>query len=463
MARRVAVGWIGVVCASAASVMLTPAAAESVPLATPAGITIQVPTASADSFEDPYRERQVIVQYYADARGMALYTYDQDGKNKSLCYDECARTWPALIAPRNARAAGEWGLTRRRDGRRQWTYQGRPLYTFSGDRVIGEPTGAAPPVDPLEERYGPAFRRTKKDPPDGDQSTAASADPAASAEPPTPWRVAAYELARIATPNGIAVEEVVDANGEVLVADGKTLYAFDGLPGHADTSCSTASCIDLWIPLPAPWLAHPVGDFRLIDRGDGIRQWTYKGKALYTFKHDLAAGDAKGIGVDARWHPAWVKRFYLPPQVRIRESLGLGKVLATADGGMTLYRHTYAVARSLPRDVPVMPEMGRLFGTRSCDAECTKLWKPLEAPADAEPCGFWEILIRGDGKKQWSYKGYALYRYAGEREPGAVEGDTVREIITNNTLDPAPNAAVALASEIKTFNQVILIWSHMYP
>jgi predicted lipoprotein with Yx(FWY)xxD motif len=81
----------------------------------------------------------------ADGKGFALYlfTRDQDeappsGKEKSRCYGNCAEAWPVL--PRRGKLrAGKGvssellGTTRRRNGDRQVTYDGHPLYYYVGD------------------------------------------------------------------------------------------------------------------------------------------------------------------------------------------------------------------------------------------------------------------------------------------------------------------------------------------
>ena len=53
-------------------------------------------------------------------------------------------------------------------------------------------------------------------------------------------------------------------------------------------------------------LAEPVGDFTLVKRADGIRQWAYQGRGLYTYTHDLAPAAANGVGIDERWNVAVV-------------------------------------------------------------------------------------------------------------------------------------------------------------
>ena len=48
-----------------------------------------------------------------------------------------------------------------------------------------------------------------------------------------------------------------------------------------------------------------------ITMGDGIKQTTYKGRPLYYFANDVAAGDMNGEGVNTVWHviyPGKIKR-----------------------------------------------------------------------------------------------------------------------------------------------------------
>ena len=73
-----------------------------------------------------------------DGRGYALYLFTRDGKRRSRCSGACARAWPPYIAEGRPRAgAGAKrslvGSVRRRDGRRQVTYAGQPLYYYVGD------------------------------------------------------------------------------------------------------------------------------------------------------------------------------------------------------------------------------------------------------------------------------------------------------------------------------------------
>jgi predicted lipoprotein with Yx(FWY)xxD motif len=81
-----------------------------------------------------------------DGRGRALYAFTRDRRGgPSRCYGACAHAWPVYFASGRL-AAGKGvkrsliGTVRRRDGRRQITYNGRPLYYYVGDRSAGQVT-----------------------------------------------------------------------------------------------------------------------------------------------------------------------------------------------------------------------------------------------------------------------------------------------------------------------------------
>jgi predicted lipoprotein with Yx(FWY)xxD motif len=72
-----------------------------------------------------------------DGRGRVLYAFMRDRRGgPSRCYGECARAWPVYFAKGTLRAGrgvkqSLLGTTRRRDGRRQVTYNGWPLYYYA--------------------------------------------------------------------------------------------------------------------------------------------------------------------------------------------------------------------------------------------------------------------------------------------------------------------------------------------
>ena len=76
-----------------------------------------------------------------DVNGMTLYTFDRDAKGKSNCNGQCASLWLPLIADTDAKASGDFSFVTRDDGRKQWAYKGKPLYTWSKDTKPGDVTG----------------------------------------------------------------------------------------------------------------------------------------------------------------------------------------------------------------------------------------------------------------------------------------------------------------------------------
>ncbi|MBF0167297.1 MAG: hypothetical protein HQL45_06660 [Alphaproteobacteria bacterium] len=77
----------------------------------------------------------------ADAKGMTLYSFDNDMGGKSACNGPCAVNWPPLMASGYAAGMGDWSIIVRDDGSRQWAYKGKPLYTWSKDAKPGDTTG----------------------------------------------------------------------------------------------------------------------------------------------------------------------------------------------------------------------------------------------------------------------------------------------------------------------------------
>jgi predicted lipoprotein with Yx(FWY)xxD motif len=66
----------------------------------------------------------------------AIYAFENDGRNRSRCYGKCAKAWPPVLTkgkPRAGRGIRKalLGRTRRRGGKRQVTYAGRPLYYYA--------------------------------------------------------------------------------------------------------------------------------------------------------------------------------------------------------------------------------------------------------------------------------------------------------------------------------------------
>ena len=82
-----------------------------------------------------------------DANGRTVYFFTPDvaDSGKSACTGACLAAWPAVVAPSVAPTAtgvtAKLGVITRSDGVKQVTVDGRPVYTFSGDKAAGDANG----------------------------------------------------------------------------------------------------------------------------------------------------------------------------------------------------------------------------------------------------------------------------------------------------------------------------------
>lgn len=93
------------------------------------------------------------------------------------------------------------------------------------------------------------------------------------------------------------------ADGTLTNAAGMTLYTFD--KDAAGKSACNGQCAANWPPLAAGAGATASGDWSVVTRDDGSKQWAYKGKPLYTWVKDQKPGDKTGDGfANNAWHAA---------------------------------------------------------------------------------------------------------------------------------------------------------------
>ena len=77
-----------------------------------------------------------------DAKGMTLYTFDNDKEaNKSSCTGNCLNNWPLLKVDASDKDVGDWKVIARDDGSKQWAYKSKPLYYFAMDKAPGDKNG----------------------------------------------------------------------------------------------------------------------------------------------------------------------------------------------------------------------------------------------------------------------------------------------------------------------------------
>lgn len=108
-----------------------------------AALAMAAPAAHADDYAGGAVKsmKSAKGEVLTDAKGMTLYTFDKDTKGTSNCYDTCAQKWPPLEATQAASTEGGFSQVERKDGSKQWAYNGMPLYLWQGDKKPGDTTG----------------------------------------------------------------------------------------------------------------------------------------------------------------------------------------------------------------------------------------------------------------------------------------------------------------------------------
>ena len=367
----------------------------------------------------------------SDDQARPLYIYEDDvTPGKSACVDECAKHWPPMQVAKGAKDGGQWTIITRPDKTKQWAYRGKPVYRFEGDTEGGKINGL---------KGG-----SKK------------------------WQVAKFELAEDVTrPPIIGVVESRIAGGYVLVDHSQmTLYAYTG-KGMPKETCNTTACLQRWEPVLAPDVAGTVGEFSTVSRPDGITQWAYKGKPLFTYAGDYTMGDAFGIGQNKDFQVAMLARHWMPPEAGLKLDLARGPIM-TKDK-KTLYRLDTSFhqpdGHGIPYSAPGSPKVGKALGTASCDDECLKTWQPYVAPAGSVGTGYWEVVTRSNGVKQWSYRGFAMYSYPGDKTPTDRVGSDTYEVLAtdDNTKDVYDDANPYGRRAVRGANAAARFWAYAEP
>jgi predicted lipoprotein with Yx(FWY)xxD motif len=94
------------------------------------------------------------------------------------------------------------------------------------------------------------------------------------------------------------------ADGVLTGTNGMTLYTFDKDVAGSSKSVCNGPCATNWPPLMATETDQTSGDFAVITRDDGKKQWALKGKPLYFWIKDSKPGDRTGDGFNKVWQVA---------------------------------------------------------------------------------------------------------------------------------------------------------------
>lgn len=93
-------------------------------------------------------------------------------------------------------------------------------------------------------------------------------------------------------------------SGVLVSSNSMMLYTFDRDAAGSGRSMCNGQCAANWPPLLASGSDRASGDWSIVTRDDGRRQWAYKGKPLYHWVKDQKPGDRTGEGFNNVWHVA---------------------------------------------------------------------------------------------------------------------------------------------------------------
>ena len=375
---------------------------------------------------------------FADPRGRTLYTWPfkimrvgntGDPKGQSHCFAEkttessgymspypgglqlpeldtrpsCVQIWPPVVAAAGAKPVGKWTIITRKDGGRQWAYDGLPVYTSALDRRPGDVLGSD---SYKHDGDAPAMRQPVGPPAD--------------------------------VPPGFGVSTTVV--GRLLQNErGFSIYSSDADP-PGKSGCD-AVCTQMWMPMLAPASVRPHGDWTIIERTPGYWQWVFRGKPLYRYALDARARSLQGSDVPG-WHNVYTQRAPPPPAEFTVQDTTAGQVLADAHG-MTIYAYNCGddALDQLSCDHPGETQVYRLAMCGGGDWQrCLRAFPYVIAPPGARTNSrSWTTIDidpksgrraapgQPDSLHVWAFRDRPIYVYAGDERPGDINADAYGE------------------------------------
>ncbi len=205
-----------------------------------------------------------------EANGFTVYRFAKDVKEVSNCNGACADNWPPVpgstLLDGSVVNIDEFGTRAREDGSLQLTWNGWPLYTFSGDQFPGDANGrglgdgAWTTVDASSLGEGLPAEKAPRAIADGPAPEVVAAEESGEAQYANSVGAAATSgggaygssipdaPAAPDVPEAAEVDAVTTANsdfGQIIVdTDGFTLYAFTN--DEDGVSNCNGSCADAW-------------------------------------------------------------------------------------------------------------------------------------------------------------------------------------------------------------------------
>jgi len=315
----------------------------------------------------------------------------------------CEALWPPVLAPDDAKAVGKWTIVKRTNGQSQWAYDGYPVYTSDRDHKKGDVLGG----------------------------TIALAGGAAGAVryPIGPAPDVPPELAVVPFRTGRMLTNY----------KGYSVYSSDAdEPGKSNC---TGTCLETWSPVAAPQTVQPRGDWSIIERSPGVRQWAYRGKALYTYLPEKRARSVTGSDVPG-WHNVYTQRSLAPPQDFTVQDSRIGQVLADPHGKtIYLYACNDDAVDQQSCDSPDSPQAYRMAICGDFDPKVCRETFPYvpAAPGEKSDSSLWKVITidpetghlaepgQSGAIQVWAYRDRPVYTYGGDGKPGDADGDNFGE------------------------------------
>ena len=305
----------------------------------------------------------------------------------------CVQDWPPVPAAADAKPVGGWSIITRGDKTKQWAYRGQAVYTSVLDKDLGDVLGSSKSGGGRHTGRGPIGPAPNLPPGFGMQST---------------------------------------VSGGLLTSDGVSVYTWDKDP-NGKSSCADA-CLKQWKPILAPLLSEAHGEFSVLERSPGVKQWAYRNKPVYTYAEDSKEQGATFDGADVPgWHNVYTYRAPPPPKEFKIQDMSSGVVLAD-HRGMTVY--TYGCAEDtedqLSCDTPNGPQEYRLAICGGGDpVRCLANFPYISAAKGAKSeSRLWTVMqidpmtgrLAAEGQKGsmsvWAFRGRPVYTFSGDKEPG---------------------------------------------
>lgn len=315
--------------------------------------------------------------------GLTVYAFLNDGPGVSNCNDPCSVTWPPVTSAEDLSPpppADRVTIIGRDDGSEQVALEGIPLYTYIDDAVPGDIEG---------QGIGDVW-------------------------------FAISDEGKILTPPSVRIGST-DSGDIVIDDDGFALYTF------ANDETGVSNCLDpcstTWPPVSGDTRVDSSLDpdqFGQISRPDGTTQLTLNGQPLYTFEGDTNPGDTNGIavGTPGTWS-------VIPgAEVEQNDQAETAQAAPVATGDVTVAETSIGQVLTDANGFTLYGFLDDSATESACVDACADAWPPLPGGLSLDAGIDTDIstIVRPGGAGQTVIGNWPAYRFAGDAEPGDVNG-----------------------------------------